>query len=154
MLPWRFTFVYGPPEDLTTWRTSLPVRPWDREVGGEGGALRSATGVFASYTVREDNVLLVTVHFLEHEWVDFQSVVRWGQGGWPFDVYPDVSADLTEVYTVDLESPRAGEKYRPTRSTQYPRAHELTIALRRVDGEAWDLNYVPLPTGGLAWVPE
>jgi hypothetical protein len=151
MIPWRVTFVYGVAGSETTWRTLLPVRPWDREVGGEGGARRSATGVFAAYNVRRDNILLLTLRFFEHEWQHLYDLICWGQTGEDFLFYPNVSTDPAEVYTVDLESPRAGEKYKPTRSEQYVRAHELTIALRRIDGQPWNLEYAP--TSGLAWGP-
>lgn len=131
----------------------LPVRPWGRDVGGVGGAQRSATGVLAAYTVRRDQLLVLTLRFFEHEWSEIQGIISWGQSGESFFWYPDPTISPAVFYTVDLESPRAGEKYSPVRSSDYLRAHEITITLRRTDGQAWDLEYVP---GGdqLAWGAE
>ena len=150
MIAWKSKFLYGVVGSQVQWQTLLPVRPWDREMGGVGGARRSATGVLAAYTVRDDHLLYISVRFFEHEWAAFQQLLSWGRSGEPFYWYPDPVAAPGVFFIVDLESPKAGEKYKPTRSTQYARAHELTIVIRRIDNQVWDLEWI---AGGaqLAW---
>jgi hypothetical protein len=47
----------------------------------------------------------------------------------------------------------AGGEVDDRRSTEYPRAMEVTIDIQRVDLEPWPLEYFPV-TGTLAWGPQ
>ena len=135
----RSRFVYGE----TDWETSLPVRAWDRSTPTVGGSRTSAAGVPASYIVRRDHVLRVTLRFYETEWENVHAMIAWGQLAETLLWYPDANVAGTS-FEVYLDSPLAGEDIAPSRSSDYPRTMEVTVSLRTVDGSPWGLNYYGL----------
>ena len=137
MLWRRSRFTY----DVTDYTTELPVRAWNYRTPTVGGSRKSATGVPASYVMRREDILVVTLRFHEWDWLTVRALVVWGQAAEPFDWFPD--ADEATSYEVYLESPAAGTDIVPTRLSDFPRVLELTIEIRKVDGTPWDVEYWP-----------
>jgi hypothetical protein len=127
----RSRFVYGPEGSEVTLDTTISVRPWlpiDRTVGG---SRTSAAGVPASYVVRQDSLLVVTLRFWESEWLGILNLLTFGRSDQSFLWFPDVDDTGTSV-EVYLETPIAGEDATPTRDGEFPRVMELVITLRGV----------------------
>src|SRR5688500_20403631 len=95
----RSRFAY----DVTDFTVELSVRPWNYRVPTVGGSRKSATGVPASYVVRREDILAVTLRFYEWEWLDVRAVVVWAQAAEVIEWFP--SADEVESHDVYLESP-------------------------------------------------
>jgi hypothetical protein len=151
MIPWRSRFIAGL-SGVDTWTAALPLRPWDRNVPTVGGDKISAAGVPASYIVRKDHNLIIAVRFFESEWPALERVIDWGQRAEIIEWVPDFFNTPGTSFETYLDGPKAGTPIRPTRSTEYVRAHELSIELRKVDGTPWILEWLPL-TGSLPWHP-
>lgn len=152
MIPWRSRFVAGL-EGVSTWTAALPIRPWNRDVPTVGGSKTSGAGVPASYLVRKDHNLIIVVQFFESEWPAFEQVLDWGQHAEIIEWVPDFFNTPGTSFQTYLEDPLAGTSIRPQRSTQYVRAHELAITLRKVDGTPWALEWLPVVPGALMWHP-
>lgn len=120
-------FVYS----ATDWTTFLPVRAWTPVDETVGGRRISAAGVPATYIVRRDVLVEVTLRFWEVEWPDVLDLVTFGQSGESFAWFPDAAEP--ENYAVYLESPAPGERFAPTRDGSFPRVFEATLVLRGVD---------------------
>jgi hypothetical protein len=119
-----------------TWAASLDQQPWTPMQDTVGGTAISAAGVPASFVVRRDELLEVSVVVLEHELAGLLAVVAWGQAAeafvWHYDADEDVAG--TAVY---LASPVAGERVVPRRLAGFARAFTLTLVLRKVSGGSW-----------------
>jgi len=132
MMPRRPRFDFGG----ATFEATIPARAWTPGDETIGGSRTSAAGVPASYVVRRDRLLDVTLRFLESEWEDVRDLVEFGQSAELFTWYPDAN-DLAQSAEVYLISPKPGEKWAPVRSADYPRAMELTITLRCPTAPLW-----------------
>lgn len=128
----RVLFQYGSGGSFSP---RLPPKPWTPVDMTIGGSRTAAAGVPASYVVRRDSLLEVTLRIDEDEFVDLVNLLTWGQGAESFLFYPDAD-DLGTSYEVWLESPLAGERYSPER-TDFLRTFETTITLRGVDLPPW-----------------
>lgn len=137
-LDWQSRFVWGVVGGEVEWVTSLPAMPWDRFQDTEGGSAIAASGVPASFVIREDHVLIVRLRLWEEEWADLLELIAWGQGSNSFLWYPDDAVD--DSYEVYLHAPRAGQRFQPTRG-DFPGLLEVSIELRRVDGGTWPLSF-------------
>jgi len=137
-LPKRSRWVYGA-SIRTDWSMTLPPRPWTMLSPTVGGMRKSGAGVPASYVVRRDAVLSLTLRFWASEWPELLAMLTWGQLSETLTWYPD--ADESESFEVWLDSPAAGEEISPSRDSQYPNVMELAIRIRKVDGTAWDIDY-------------
>jgi hypothetical protein len=124
----RSRFVYGG-GDFTTELSAHPWIPADSTVGGDKV---SAAGIPASYIVRRDNLMEVTLRVQEDEWETFLSLIAFGQSRQTFTWYPD--SDEGANFTVYLESPLAGERWAPTRLGGFERVYEIPIVLRGYPG--------------------
>lgn len=127
MFPNTPRFVYGSSQFIPTY----PARAWNPSDEPIGGARISAAGVPASYIVRRDALLELTLRFTEAEWPTVRALVAFGQSGQEIAWYPD-AAEVTS-FSVYLHAPAAGERWGPTRSADFPRVFELTLTLRGVD---------------------
>jgi hypothetical protein len=139
----RFEFDSGP----TVFVPSIPQRHWTPIEQEIGSAEISATGIGASYIVREDYLLETIVRYLDDEWPSLSAMIRYAKR-WPNTVtlFPD-SDDLSTFFEMQLWTPRAGEsEVRGTRDREYDEAWEITLVWRRIDGLPWDIAYQP--TGG------
>jgi hypothetical protein len=126
----RSRFVFGD-SDLTL---SLSVKAWEPDAPTVGGRAVSGAGVPASFIVRRDHTLDVTLRVTEAEWDEVESLIAYGQASLPITWYPD--ADGNTSYQVYLESPAPGESVKPTR-TDFPRVFERALTLRAVTGSVW-----------------
>ena len=134
----RSRFLYGDSGDYTT---PLPVTAWLPAESTIGGSRVAASGVPASYLVRRDGLVDLTLRFEEDGWPDVLALVQFGQTAESFLWQPDALG--TEAFTVYLEAPAAGARWAPTRDGSYPRMMALTITLRSVDGSSPWLAYFP-----------
>lgn len=122
----RSRFEYGG----LTFETTLPARPWTPIDDTVGGSRVAAAGIPAAYIVRRDALLDLPLRVLETEWPALANLVAFGQSAQPFLWFPETL--LTESFTVYLENPKPGERWSPTRSSEYPRMLEMTLTLRGV----------------------
>lgn len=136
-IPHRPTFSFGDgPTVLTpTW----PAQPYEYPHSSVGGMRRSAAGVAASYAVRRDRLLAITLRVLETERTDVEDLIEWGQGMEYFDFKPD--ADEAAEYSVDLEEPAAGASWQWQRDTEFPHLFTVRLVLRKADGSQWTDQY-------------
>jgi hypothetical protein len=125
----RFTYTGG---DYTT---SIPARAWLPADESIGGVRVAASGVPATYLVRRDVLLELTLRFPESEWDDVLDLVTFGQSGETITWYPDADATGTS-FSVYLQAPAPGERCNPTRDGTYPRMLEVTLMLRGASGSA------------------
>lgn len=131
----RSRFVYA---TASAFAATLPARPWTPVDNTVGGSRTAASGVPASYIVRRDGLLELTLRIEEAEWAAFLALIVFGQSAAAFVWFPD--AEEATSFTVYLDSPAAGEKWKPTRDT-YARVFEVTITLRSTDGTPLWLPY-------------
>lgn len=119
------SFSYG----STTFACSLPALPWTPVDESIGGWRDAASGTPASYVVRRDFLVDLTLRIREGEWTAFDNLLQHGQSAQPIAWTPDLleAGTTFEVYLVD---PKPGARYTPTRSNAYPRVFEVTITLR------------------------
>jgi hypothetical protein len=100
--------------------------PQDKTIGG---SRTSAAGVPASYVVRRDALIQLTVRLWESEWGALLNFISWAQGSGAFLWFPDAD-DVATSFSVYLESPLAGEAFAPTRDSNYPRVFTAQLTLR------------------------
>lgn len=132
-MPLRSRFTYGLGGDFTT---AVAVRPWLPVDETVGGLRKSASGVPASYIVRRDKLLDLVLRVDESQWEELLAFITFGQTAATFRWFPeatltDADYDSHEVY---LDAPAAGQRWAPSRSSEYPRVFELTITLCGVAG--------------------
>lgn len=118
---------------------NLPQRPWDYGKRQVGGSDVSGAGVPAAFTIRQENLLFITIRFPLSEWDDVERLVRHGQGGGSLAFYPDQSEGTN--HTVYIDEPRMGELIRPRRDPQDQRTFELDITLRRTTDTLFTDDY-------------
>lgn len=135
-MQWRPRFEYDVGSSFETEHPSRPWTPMDETVGGSRTA---ASGVPASYLVRRDATVSLTLRLEETEWADFLALIAFGQTAQAFLWFPDT--DEVENFSVYLAVPSAGERLTPTRDNAYPAVFEVTITLRSADGTAPWLAY-------------
>jgi hypothetical protein len=128
--------VYGPTP--TIFQPSIPQRAWNRVTGGVRGSLLSSTGVGASYSIRNDRLLELTIRYLESEepaLIDaLEYLMAWPNVG---TIYPD-SLVLATSYEFQLRSPTFNDvEYGGERDEEYPQALQQTIRIVKTDGSAW-----------------
>lgn len=117
----------------------LPVRLWTHALKATGGDIESDAAFPASYVVRRDHQLVLPLRFYESEWPEVRALIEYGQTGAPITWFPDLeSEDSFDVY---FDSPSIEEDIIAVPDATYPRALGLSIVIRRVDGEPWDLGY-------------
>jgi hypothetical protein len=137
-MKWEPSFRYTDEEEVDV-ALSLPVGLWnhqDKTIGGEA----ESDGAFpASFVVRRDYVLAIPLRLFESEWPVVRALVEFGQTGGVIRWFPSI--DEETYFDVYLESPALGDDFRPIPDATYPRALLLSIAVRRVDGEAFPLEY-------------
>ena len=129
----RSRFVYGPSD--TEFITELSAHPWTPVDFTVGGARTSAAGVPASYVVRRDNLYELPLRITEDEWQQFLALVAFGQTDEPFTWYPD--ADDVVAIPVYLENPLSGERWAPSRMSDFLRVFEITLVLRQANTTTW-----------------
>lgn len=117
----------------------LPVGLWNHRLKQIGGDIESDAAFPASYVVRRDHQLAIPLRFYEAEWPEVRAMIEFGQMGGVIKWFPDLeSEDSFDVY---LDAPSVADSIDPQPDGSYPRVLGLTIVVRRVDGEPWDLGY-------------
>jgi hypothetical protein len=126
-LPFRPRWVYddGSAVDFSM---TLPQLPWDFGSRGIGGSDVAGSGVPASYEIRRDYLLHLTLRFTEAEWTNVERLVRHLQRNGSATLYPDQLQGTT--HTVYGELPVMGDEIRPRRSAE-PSTLELDVTVRR-----------------------
>lgn len=109
---------------------SLPQRPWNFGKRLVGGGDVSGAGVPAAFTIRQDNLLFITIRFPVSEWDDVERLVRHGQGGGTLTFRPDQAAPATQ-HVVYIDEPPIGQVIAPRRDSRDQRTFELDLTLRR-----------------------
>lgn len=125
----RSRFTFG----AQTFETTISVKSWTPSDRTVGGARIAASGTPASYVVRRDALLEITIRFYESEWASVANLVAWGQGSNVITWAPEASDPGTTV-DVYLDAPTAGDTFTPSRDGNFPRVLELAIVLRGKDG--------------------
>jgi hypothetical protein len=115
----------------TTLVFDIPPESWLPREGSIGGMIRATSGIPASYVVRRDRMVDLTLRIREEEWSSFLNFLVWAQEGGSFTWIPRVGG--TEEYEVTLFAPMPGAVWAPTRATAYPRVFLATLTLRGVD---------------------
>lgn len=118
---------------------TLPVGIWrhqDRSIGGE---IESDAAFPAAYKIRDDYLLGLPLRFFESEWSLVRSLVEFGQTGGVIRWFPTMDDDA--FFDVYLDAPEIGNDITPAPDPVYPRVLHLAIAIRRVDGLAFPLEY-------------
>jgi hypothetical protein len=138
----RFDYDVGP----TTLLLTVPQRPWIAGVSTIGGAERAAGGLRASYLEREDELLAVTVRFLESEWPAVLLMIRYAiANDSALTVWLDYNTDPSTSYVCDLVSPSFGARIVPTREDDAcglgGAVMSIDLVLRKTDGTPWTDNY-------------
>ena len=133
----RWVYNDGSAVDYTM---SLSQRAWDFGKRQIGGSDLSAAGVPAAFTIRQENLLFITIRFPVGEWANVERLVRHGQGGGTFTWYPDQSESGTN-HAVYLDEPAMGEIIRPRRDANDQRTLELDITLRRTTDSLFTDDY-------------
>lgn len=132
------TFAYNDGEAVDL-ALMLPVGLWNHRLKQTGGDIESDAAFPASFIVRRDYQLAIPLRFYESEWPEVRALIEYAQTGGVFTWFPDLeSEDSFDVY---FDAPKIGEDIDPQTDGSYPRAMSLTIVVRRVDGEPWDLGY-------------
>ncbi len=131
----RWVYNDGGAVDFTH---ALPQRPWNFGKRLFGGSDLSAAGVPAAFTIREENLLFITIRFPVSEWANVERLVTHGQRGGTFTWYPDQSGTNHTVY---LDEPAMNEIIRPRRSAGDQRTFELDITLRRTTNTLFTDDY-------------
>lgn len=121
----RFVYNDGSAVDLTL---TYPMRPWDFGSRALGGSDVAASGIPASFEIRRDYLLHLTLRLTEAEWDDVERLVRHLQRNGSATFYPDQGVGTN--HTVYGESPAMGEEIRPRRSSE-PSILELDVSVRR-----------------------
>lgn len=133
----QFSYNPGTPTVLTlTWA----ARAWEVLHDSVGGVrFAAAFGVAASYVIRRDRDLAVTLRVLEAERASVESFIEWAQGMEPFTFFPDLGSGTS--YSCILISPAAGEAWQPLRDDAFPHMFNIRVVLRKVDGTKWSDEY-------------
>lgn len=127
-MPRRPRWIYND-GSAVDYSMSVPQRPWDFGSRGIGGSDVAASGVPASYEVRREYLLHLTLRFPVAEWSNVERLVRHLQRSGSATFYPDLDVPGTS-HTVYGDSPRLDEEIRPRRSDE-PGSLELDITVRR-----------------------
>ena len=106
----------------------LPPSGWEAREASVGGHVRATGGLPASYIVRRDRLIDLTLRIRESEWLDFLNALVLMQSGDPFEWFPRVG-DPAPAW-VTLWAPIPGTPFAPQRMPDYPRVFEATITLR------------------------
>lgn len=122
----------------SAWNASLPASPHEEDVGGEGGAHVTASGVPESYVIREDYIAEINLRFLESEWPALRTQLQYARNTSTSFTYRFDQDDASSEYEVYLDAPVWPEKLAPRRDEQYRAAMRLTIRIRTEDGTAFD----------------
>lgn len=141
-IPLRSRFDYGIGGDAATLLVSLPSRPWTNVEEAVGGRRLAATGIGASFVVRTDTIMAMTIRFRESEWANVLGMIRWGQMEETLVWYPD-ALDLATSFIAYLHTPEAGSRVQATRLADFPKVMELPLELRRADQPEtpWGLDF-------------
>ena len=120
----------------TTLILELPPVGWLAREASVGGHVRATAGIPASYVVRRDRLIDLTLRIREEEWPDFLNALATMQSGAAFEWFPRVGDPTPQAVT--LFAPMPGTPWGPTRLPEYPRVFTATITLRGdATGNPW-----------------
>lgn len=115
----------------------LPPREWSHGIEEVGGHAVSGAGVPATFVVRSQETITMTLRVRESEWDDCLAFLRAGMGGEEITVTYDDQTPV-DVYFV---SPVAGDSADFDRDPEYPRLLNVTFTIRASDGGDLGLLY-------------
>lgn len=132
--PHRPRFVFGATDLTLDWA----ARPWAFPHSTVGGVRWSAAGIPASYVVRNDRDIELSLRVQEYERADVEALIEWGQSTQVITFYPEHTGASHECYLVH---PHAGEDWQPQRDDTYPHQFFVRLVLRKTSGAAWTERY-------------
>ena len=124
-------------DSTETFEPELPLREWQYGMDQEGGHAVSAAGLPASFVVRTQETLDLTLRVLESEWSDCRAFLRAGMAGTELTMTVG-EQDPVNVFFV---SPVAGEAYQTDRDSEFPRVLNVNVTVRASDGGDIDLVF-------------
>jgi hypothetical protein len=125
---------------------SLSQKLWTYEEGpGMGGEDVSAAGVPESYVVRWDNIINVTLRFLESERDAVMEWIKWAMSnkGSVSVFYFDSTDPDVASYAVYMEKPKAGDRIAMPREQGSPWIMSTEVKLRTVSASRPARNPYP-----------
>jgi hypothetical protein len=124
-------------DSTETFEPELPLREWSYGLDQEGGHAVSAAGLPASFVVRTQEMLVLTLRVLETEWAACRDFLRAGMAGAEITMTVG-DQGAVEVFFI---SPVAGEEYTVDRDPDYPRVLNVTVSVRESGGGDLDLIF-------------
>ena len=117
----------------------LPLAEWQYGIEEVGGHAVSAAGLPASYVVRSQETLGLTIRVLETEWAACRDFLRAGMAG------TEIAMTVGELGAVDVffVSPVSGETMTVERDQNYSRVLLVSVTVRASDGGDLDLLFYP-----------
>jgi hypothetical protein len=124
-------------DSTETFEPELPLREWSYGLDQEGGHAVSAAGLPASFVVRTQEMLVLTLRVLETEWAACRDFLRAGMAG------TEITMTVGEQDPVDVffVEPIAGEEYVVDRDSEFPRVLNVTVTVRESGGGDLDLIF-------------
>jgi hypothetical protein len=138
---WEVTMNWRPRLDFgdRTLKLSLPQMPWTLRPIGVGGYRVSGAGVPASYQLRRDQRVEVTLRLTESELQGLFDFAAYAQSP-PFSFYFWFDqSNATTRYVCYLESPQMGEGLQL--NEQDGHIHTVTLTFRSANGTAFSPRY-------------
>jgi hypothetical protein len=135
---WVPKAVFG----ATTLVFTQPIDAWRARGESVGNGDEAASGVGAAIEIRYDNVIDLTLRFLESEYDAVAVYVRWMQKNRSLthSFWFDQSDALT-TRVVRYHGPHLPTPFDPSRRDAYLPLYEFAIRLRTADGTAFGLNW-------------
>jgi hypothetical protein len=122
-----------------------PLEPWTPENDRVGGRSIAASGARASYVIRVDQRVEVTLRVEEVEYAQVVDWLEWArdtQGTFTFQFDRDIEATAYDVYLDEPSGP-----IRPERDPEYPHLYRITVTMTTADGEPFDLTWTDEEAG-------
>lgn len=130
---WIPRITYNPFDTGTVFTFSLPQGLWGQSSKKIGGADESASGIKASYEIRQDRKATTTLRFTDAEFDAVMSMLEFLQRGGIFRFA--FNKDLAPLYQYDvrLDEPTFDDDVAPTRD-DYGAVWEQAITFRTANG--------------------
>jgi hypothetical protein len=126
-------------DSTETFEPELPLAEWQYGIEEVGGHAVSAAGLPASYVVRSQETLGLTIRVLESEWSACRDFLRAGMAG------AEINMTVGDQGAVDVffVSPVSGETMTVERDQNYSRVLLVSVTVRASDGGDLDLLFYP-----------
>ena len=129
-LPLRPIITYGTPSKIID--LSMPQKWWGYKTQLIGGSRKSSAGIPESFTIREDNMSMLTLRVHECELMDVREwIVDYWRRNQPFTFQYD-ALDTETIFTTYLDAPTYDDGWEPRRMTNpnFPQFWEVDVTIR------------------------